>query len=127
VAPAGRVLHDRYGDATLRPEAVVERRRMAELGAVFASVVLDGSRGIAGGPYLTGRGLNDVEKAVMTQAAEEARRFLAEVSPELLGDDQFASEQLVLAVRRAYKQFTAKRPQVIPQVIRLPGVSRPVV
>ncbi|HZN93316.1 MAG TPA: ribonuclease J, partial [Myxococcales bacterium] len=118
VAPAGRVLHDRFGEATLRPDAVTERRRMAELGAVFAAVVLDGPRGIAAGPFLTGRGLNDVERAVMERAALDARAFLAEVSPELLNDDQFAADQLVLAVRRAYKQFTAKRPQVVPQVIR---------
>jgi len=121
VAPAGRVLHDRFGEATLQPDAVTERRRLAELGAVFAAVVLDGPRGIAAGPYLTGRGLNDVERAVMERAALDARAFLAEVSPELLNDDQFAADQLVLAVRRAYKQFTAKRPQVVPQVIRLPG------
>jgi len=128
VAPAGRVIHDRYGEATLQPEAVVERRRLAELGAVFASVVLDGSRGgVAAGPYLTGRGLNDVEKAMMAHAAGEARKLLSEVSPELLGDDQFAADQLVLAVRRAYKQFTAKRPQVVPQVIRLPGSSSRIV
>jgi ribonuclease J len=126
VAPAGRVLRDRFGESTLQPEAVLERRRMAELGVVFAAVVLDGAAGaIAGGPYLTGRGLNDVERAAMAHAAQTARKFFSEVSPQLLGDDQFAADQLVLAVRRAYKQFTAKRPQVVPQVIRLPGPGRP--
>lgn len=122
VAPAGRVLRDRYGEATLQPDAVTERRRMAELGTVFASLVLDGAGGgIAGGPYLTGRGLNDVERAVMASAAQDARAFLSEISAELLGDDQFAADQLVLAVRRAFRQYSAKRTAVVPQVIRLPG------
>ena len=126
VAPAGRVLHDRFGDSTLQPEAVMERRRMAEMGAVFASVVLDEAGRAVAGPTLTGRGLNDVERAVMAHAAETARKLFSEISHELLGDDQFASEQLVVAVRRAYKQFTSKRPQVVPQVIRLPdSAGRP--
>jgi ribonuclease J len=125
VAPAGRVLHDRFGESTLQPEAVLERRRMAELGVVCASVVLDGAGGPIAGPFLAGRGLNDVERAVMAHAAERAREFFREVSPRLLGDDQFAADQLVLAVRRAYKQFTTKRPQVVPQIIRLSGTGRP--
>jgi ribonuclease J len=125
VAPAGRVIHDRFGESTLQPEAVLERRRMAELGVVCASVVLDGAGGAIAGPFLTGRGLNDVERAVMAHAAERAREIFGEVSPRLLGDDQFAADQLVLAVRRAYKQFTTKRPQVVPQIIRLSGVGRP--
>jgi len=122
VAPAGRVLRDRFGEATLQVDALAERRRIAELGVVLASLVLDGDRGaIRAGPYLAGRGLNDLERVVLPRIAEDARAFLAEISPELLGDDQFASEQLVLAVRRAYRQYTAKRPAVVPQVIRLPG------
>jgi ribonuclease J len=120
VAPAGRMMRDRYGEAALRVEAVADRRKLAERGVVFASLVVDRSRlTIVAGPALTGRGLNDVELAVLPRAAEEARRFLAEVSPSLYGDEAFLQDQLLLAVRRAFKQYTAKRPLVVPQVIWL--------
>lgn len=120
VAPAGRIQRDRYGEAPLRTEAIADRRKMAERGVVFASLVVDRSRRvIVAGPTLSGRGLNDLELTLLPRAAADARAFLEEVSHALYGDEAFLQDQLLLAVRRAFKQYTSKRPVVVPQVIWL--------
>jgi ribonuclease J len=120
VAPAGRVLRDRYSETSVCVESVADRRKLAERGVVLASLVVDRSRRvILAGPALVGRGLNDLELALLPRAAEDARAFLAEVSPSLYGDEAFLQDQLLLAVRRAFKQHTAKRPVVVPQVVWL--------
>jgi ribonuclease J len=119
-APTGRVFRDRWGEGELDPEALAEREKLAELGILSATLVVDGStRRIASGPHLAGRGLSREENAALPAVAVEVQEALAEVAPALLVDEGFLREELARAVRRAMKQKTGKRSLVLPTVVRL--------
>ncbi|MHB8878851.1 MAG: ribonuclease J [Myxococcaceae bacterium] len=118
--PAGRVFLDKWSGSPLRPEALEERRVLAETGVVVAVVVLDRASGrLLHGPGLQGRGLSADELAALPRAAEDARSFFLEVSPEMLADDARVREELTRAVRRAFRPHTSKRPTVLPVVVKL--------
>jgi ribonuclease J len=116
----GRVLLDKFSGSPLLPEALDERTLLAETGVVVAVVVLDRASGrLVQGPELHGRGLSQAEVAALPRAALDAKDFFLELSPELRADDARAREELVKAVRRAFRQHTEKRPTVLPVVVKL--------
>jgi ribonuclease J len=118
--PTRRVFRDRWGDGELDPEALAEREKLAELGVLTATLVLDASRRrIVSGPHLAGRGLSREENAALGAVAADARQLLEEVSPAALGHDGAAREELTRAVRRAMKQKTGKRSSVLPTIVTL--------
>ena len=49
----------------------------------------------------------------------DARTYFLQMSPALRGDDAHVREELARSVRRAFKQYTAKRPVVMPLVIKV--------
>jgi ribonuclease J len=116
----GRVFRDRWGNGEVDPEALAEREKLAELGVLGATLVVDLSkRQIASGPHLIGRGLSRQETAALDVVAAEARQLLDELSPALLGDEALVREELTRAVRRAMKQRTGKRPTVLATVVKV--------
>ncbi|MBJ6760950.1 ribonuclease J [Myxococcaceae bacterium JPH2] len=118
--PAGRILRDRFGGGMVTPDTLLERTRLAETGLVVAVIVIQrDTLKIAGGPQLSGQGLSAEEQAALPRVAEEARAFFSELSPQLRGDDALVREELTRAVRRAFKPYTARRPLVLPMVVRV--------
>ena len=71
------------------------------------------------GPQLSGQGLSLDEQVLLPRVAQEALALFQELSPQLRGDDALAREELTRAVRRAFKLYTAKRPLVVPLVVRV--------
>lgn len=119
-APSGRHLMRRDGLLPLPPEALDERRLLAEAGAavVVAALELGGGRLLAP-PTVRGQGLQAEETAALPLAAGAARLALEELSVAIRGDDERVREALRHGVRRFYKQTLGTRPVVIPIVVRL--------
>jgi ribonuclease J len=71
------------------------------------------------GPQLSGHGLSLDEQVQLPRVAQEARTLFLQMSPQLRGDDALVREELTRAVRRAFKLFSAKRPLVVPMVVKV--------
>lgn len=118
--PTGRIYRDRFSQGVVTPELLQERNRMAETGIVLAALVMDRSTlSVMAGPQLTGQGLTLDEQVVLPRVAEEARALFLQMSPRLREDDAAVREELARSVRRAFKQYTAKRPVVVPMVLKV--------
>ncbi|NOK22774.1 ribonuclease J [Corallococcus carmarthensis] len=118
--PTGRILRERSGDGVITQETLVERNRLAETGVVAAAVVLRrDTQALVAGPQLSGQGLSPDEQGVLSRVAQEARAFFEELNPQLRGDDALVREELVKAVKRAFKQHTSRRTLVVPLVVRV--------
>ncbi|MHB8876994.1 MAG: hypothetical protein ACYC8T_25135 [Myxococcaceae bacterium] len=53
------------------------------------------------------------------RAAQDAKAFFLELSPELRAEDAHVREELTRTVRRAFRPHTSKRPTVVPVVVKL--------
>lgn len=118
---AGRQLMRRDGVAPVSPQALQERRTLAESGLVIAVVVLQlGSGKVLHGPTLHGQGLQNDEQSALQLAGDAARQNLREISDAMRGDDIRVREEVTRGVRRIFKQLFGTRPTVVPMIIRLP-------
>jgi ribonuclease J len=118
--PTGRIHKDLYSGGVVTPEALQERTKLAETGVVVAALVIDrSSLALMAGPQLSGHGLSLDEQVLLPRIAEEARNLFLQLSPQLRGDDALVREELTRSVRRAFKLFTAKRPLVVPMVVKV--------
>jgi ribonuclease J len=118
--PSGRILRERSGDGVVTPETLVERNRLAETGVVAAAVVLRrDTQALVAGPQLSGQGLAPDEQGVLSRVAQDARALFEALNPVLRGDDALVREELVRAVKRAFKQHTSRRLLVVPLVVRV--------
>jgi ribonuclease J len=118
--PCGRVLKDRFGAGEVDALGLKDREKLGGAGVVVAAVAIDAARGLLlKGPTLLGRGLSLDEQAQLARAEQDARALFLELSPALYGDDAMVREALEQAARRALKALTAKRPNVVPVVVRL--------
>ncbi|WNG24533.1 ribonuclease J [Cystobacter fuscus] len=118
--PTGRIYRDRFGQGQVTPEVLQERTRLAETGIIVAALVIErASLNVLTGPQLTSQGLNLDEQVLLARVAEDARGFFLEMSRELRGDDARVREELVKAVRRAFRLHSTKRPVVVPMVLKV--------
>jgi ribonuclease J len=118
--PTGRIYRDRFSNGVVTPDILQERTRLAETGILVAALVIDrATLSVMAGPQLSGQGLSLDEQVLLPRVAEDTRAFFLEMSPQLRGDDARAREELARAVRRAFKLYTAKRPVVVPMVIKV--------
>lgn len=118
--PTGKVLMRRDGVAPVSPEALKERRWLAESGLVVAVTVLQlGSGKVLSGPTLQAHALQRDEVAVLPLATDAARRGVLELSEAMRGDDARVREEVLRAIRRVFKQTLGARPTILPLVIRL--------
>jgi ribonuclease J len=118
--PTGRIFRDRFSQGVVTQDMIEERTRLAETGLLVAAVVIDrDSLSLMTGPTLTGHGLSLDEQVVLPRVADEARTLFLQMSPQLRGDDARAREELARSVRRAFKQYTSKRPVVVPMVLKV--------
>jgi ribonuclease J len=118
--PSGRVLKDRFGSGVVTPDTLQERVRLSETGLVAAVVVIQrDTQKLVAGPQLSGQGLSLDEQVLLPRVAQEAKALFEELSVQLRGDDALVREELTRVVRRAFKLYTAKRPAVVPMVVRV--------
>ena len=118
--PIGQLPTRRDAEGWVPPEALAERRILAEGGLVLVVIVLQaGTHKLLSGPHVYGQGLANDEQAFLPRAAEHARTSLLEISARLLGDDALVRETLVSAVRRTFKQLSGRKPPVMPLVVKL--------
>jgi mRNA degradation ribonuclease J1/J2 len=121
----GRVAHgrkwlDRYSGSEVSPAALQERGRMGELGLVTAiAVVVEENASLYGPVHLTGSGLSEGERALLSQAAEECERRLLALPGRALTDVAGVENELRVAIRMLFKQALAKRPNVLAVVIKI--------
>lgn len=119
--PSGRVyVEDRGGPGV--PELTLrERALIAETGLVTAVVVLDRTSGaILRGPEVIARGISvPDEQRLQRDVHAEVLAALEGLSPLLRRDTATVQEEVRLAVRRAYKRSTERKPVVLPLVIEL--------
>jgi ribonuclease J len=118
--PVGQRLMRRDGVAPVAPQAIGERRALAESGVVVAVVVLElGGGRVLSSPSLHAHGLSPEEQAALPLAAEGAALDLSELSEAVRGDDERVREALARGVRRVFKQLLGVRPMVLPVVLRM--------
>ncbi|WP_434387941.1 ribonuclease J [Melittangium boletus] len=118
--PSGRVYRDRFGQGVVTQDILQERTRLAETGLLVAAVVIQRANlEVLSGPQLTGQGLNLDEQVALPRVAQDARELFLEMSRELRGDDARVREELVKAVRRAFRLHSGKRPVVVPMVLKV--------
>lgn len=118
--PAGRLFQDRLGGGEVFADALREREKLALTGVVVVVVALDSGTGaLAGAPRLSSLGLTGPELALLPRAAEECRSALLALSAEVRGNEPLVREELIRAVRRTFREYTSKRPTVMPVVVKL--------
>ncbi|HZJ56124.1 MAG TPA: ribonuclease J [Myxococcaceae bacterium] len=119
-AHVGRVFESRAGGGDIAAEALAARNRLARSGVV--AVVVTVSRDTSaylGTPQLVGRGLTRDEERVLESAALDLVPMLEELSPAVRGDDAFLREALVRVTRRVFRERVARRPFVVPLIVRI--------
>ncbi len=118
--PHGRLFRDRSGGGETSLDAFRERRAMNESGVVVATLALDRAKqAVVWGPTLHGRGLNAEEQRLLPSLSQTVRAELAPLTRQQLGDESFVREELLSAVRRAFKAALGRRPNVIPVIVAL--------
>ncbi|GMU62950.1 MAG: ribonuclease J [Myxococcaceae bacterium] len=118
--PVGTRAMRRESVAPINPEALGERRALAESGVVVVVAVLQTGGGrVVSGPTVHARGLPTAETAALGLATEGAALALSELSEAIRGDDERVREALVRGVRRVFKQLFGTRPAVMPVVLRV--------
>jgi ribonuclease J len=118
--PTGRLVADGKSLIDAGDETLKSRQRMNFNGAALATIVLDGDGRLAAPPLVTVQGLADDEGARETLQRTLAAA-MAELSPKERRDDEAVREAARLAVRRALRARTGKRPVTEIHVVRLAG------
>src|SRR5690606_2304554 len=118
---SGRVYVERRGGPGVPELTLRERALIAETGLVTAVVVIDRTSGaVVRGPEFTARGISvPDEGALHADLRREVLQALEGLSPLLRSDAATVQEEVRLAVRRAYKRSTERKPVVLPLVIEL--------
>ncbi|WP_373047677.1 ribonuclease J [Vulgatibacter sp.] len=119
--PSGRVYVERRGGPDVPELTLRERALIAETGLVTAVVVIDRATGaVVRGPEITARGINVPDEArLQADLRHEVLTALEAMSPLLRSDTATVQEEVRLAVRRAYKRSSERKPVVLPLVIEL--------
>ncbi len=122
--PDGRVLAGRlYVESRTGPDVselvLKERSLLAETGLVTAVLVLDGKPGgLVREPELSVRGLA-ADASTLAEARREVVQAVEALPAAMRRDVATVQEQIRLAVRRAWKRSTERKPVVLPVVIEL--------
>lgn len=117
--PAGRLYLDRLSGQAVDDEFVRERLLLGELGVVTAVVVVDATGGLVHPPVLNARGVPTMAPALERSLQEEVARAMESLSLSRRRERDAVEEETRLAVRRAYRRATGRKPLVLPQVIEV--------
>ena len=117
--PTGRLALDGTRLRSLASESWKARRRVVFNGVAVVSVVLDRLGALLADPRVSLPGLAEDEPELPAELGETVADAVAELRPAARRDDVAVSEAARLAVRRALKVHTGKRPVVEVQVVRV--------
>lgn len=117
--PVGRLYIDRLSGQVVEEELVRERLLLGELGVVIAVVVVDATGGLVHPPELVGRGVATMDPELERSLREEVVRAVENLSLSRRREREAVEDEVRLAVRRAYRRATGRRPLVLPQVIEI--------
>jgi ribonuclease J len=121
--PTGRLVADGKSLIDAGDETLKSRQRMHFNGAALATIVLDGDGRLAAPPVVTVQGLAEEEGAAVALQRTLAEA-MADLSPKERRDDETVREAARIAVRRALRARTGKRPVTEIHVVRLAGAGR---
>jgi ribonuclease J len=122
-APAGRLYVDGGVVITEDDEALRDRRRLAQEGAVHVTLAVSAKNAIVSGPRASVRGLSMADEDDLEAALDDIERTAETAFSRLdnvaRGDDEAIEAALVRAVRKAADRLWQKRPMVDVTVLRL--------
>jgi ribonuclease J len=117
--PTGRLALDGKELRSLSGESWKARRRIVFEGVAVATVVLDQEGVVLSPPRVTLPGLGEDEPELPAMLGDAVGRAVAALGPGGRRDDAAVGEAARLAVRRALKARTGKRPVIEVQVVRI--------
>ena len=117
--PVGRLALDGKSLVSLGSEAWKSRRRITFNGVAVATVVLDEAGELLAEPRVTLQGLGDPDAEMLRQLGAEVGRAVFALTRRERHDDDAVTEAARLAVRRALKARTGKRPVTDVHVVRV--------
>ena len=120
-APAGRIGSDGRRLIPLDGTALRQRRRVANQGALVATVILDRADGLAAAPQIALIGLvEDSEAETMTAVLRDAAGAAVEGLPRpMRRDDGSVRDAATRALRKAVNERLGKRALIDVQLVRL--------
>jgi ribonuclease J len=119
--PTGRVPLDRHGGSPLSAGTLQERALLGELGVITAVVGIDRHTGaLRLGPKLVSRGVQSPSDGALDASVRgEVQRALEALPRRERLEIPTVEEAVRLAVRRAHRRATDKKPWVIPLVLTI--------
>jgi ribonuclease J len=120
---AGRLGLDGERLIALDGDAMRGRHRMLVSGAAVATVVLDADGRLAAEPRVSLLGLSEGEDGGAEEdlVVQAVRAAVGRIPARLLGDDAAVGEAVRIAVRRAVRALTGKKPVAAVHVVRVGG------
>jgi ribonuclease J len=117
--PTGRLAVDGRSLMSLTGEGWKNRRRMTFNGSAVATVVLDEAGEMLAAPRVTLQGVGDPDARMLLHLGTEVGRAVAALKSRERRDDAAVTEAARVAVRRALKAKTGKRPVTEVHVVRV--------
>jgi ribonuclease J len=122
--PAGRLFVDGNVIVAAEDEALRDRRRLAEEGAVTVTLAIgERKNALLAGPNVSVRGLAAADEEAMDSALDDleaaAKSAFSKLSTADREDDDLVEAALVRAVRKAAERAWGKRPLVDVSVLRI--------
>ncbi len=122
--PSGRLFVDGNVIVASEDEALRDRRRLAEEGAVTVTLAIgERKNALLAGPNVSVRGLAAADDTEMDVALDDleaaAKGAFSKLSPADRDDDELIEAALVRAVRKAAEKVWGKRPLVDVSVLRI--------
>ena len=115
----GRLALDGTQLVSMGGEAWKSRRRVSFNGAAVATVVLGREGELLAEPRVSLQGLGEPDASFLATLGEEVRGALKRLGPRERSDDVAVSEAARVAVRRAVRAWSGKRPVTEVQVVRV--------
>jgi ribonuclease J len=120
--PAGRVLVDGKIEMGLEDIVLHDRQQLSQDGMVIPIIVLNSNSGeIVAGPDIVSRGFvyMDESEDLMNRAKEIVTRSMEQLSLEAKSEIDTVQEEIRIVLRRFFTKQTARRPIVLPVVMRV--------
>ena len=116
---SGRLVADGKSLLPLGGEALKNRQRMVWNGAALATIVVDADGRLKAPPQVSLRGLAEEEGASAADLSAQVEEAVRDLPPRDRRDDAALREVVRLAVRRALKAQSGKRPVTEVHVVRI--------
>jgi len=115
----GRLVVDGKTLLPLGGEALKNRHRMTWNGAALATIVVDADGRLKAPPQITVHGLAEDSAALADELRDQVEEAVKDLAPRERCDDAALHEAVRLAIRRALKEYSGKRPVTEVHVVRI--------